>query len=96
MQLMDAVDEGKFPAITYTLLTLGKDRGYIIDDRRRRVPAGGRRRPPVEDDEAAKEFEAAVLEIYGRSGTAGDGTADDEDDAWPEDGSGETPDQEQG
>ena len=62
VQLMDLVDDGKWPAVKFTLVTLGKDRGYTTGDAIRRE---------VESDEAAKDYEATLLKVYGpRTGTS--------------------------
>jgi hypothetical protein len=90
LQLMAAVDRGVWKAVEYTLLTLGKDRGYVI---------GGRARPLVDDDDqAADEFFDTLLKAYGPDGDDGDDDdwdaaleepADDQDGARA--GGGETP-----
>jgi hypothetical protein len=59
LRLMQAVDEGEWRAVEYTLLTLGKKRGYVLG-------AGPRR--PIQDDDAMDEFNAALIKAYGSPG----------------------------
>jgi hypothetical protein len=76
LQLMDAVDKGIWKAGHYTLVTLGKDRGYV---------EGGdaRVRPEEEVEEASREFIATLLKVYG--GPEGESDDEDEEDAdFPE------------
>jgi hypothetical protein len=70
LQLMEAVDQGEWPAVRFTLLTLGKERGYVL---------GGDARPVIEDDDAMEEFEAALLKAFGSE--AGEDDLDDDLDA---------------
>jgi len=67
VQLMAAVDEGEWPAVRFTLITLGKDRGYVV---------GGPVRPEDEDDQEIDEFEEALVRVFGSAdGGGGDAEA---------------------
>ena len=72
VQLMDAVDDGEWPAVRFALVTLGKERGYVV---------GGADQPDVENDEAIDEFEKALLRAYGGP-EGGEPGAETVDDGW--------------
>jgi hypothetical protein len=84
LRLMEAVDEGVWDAVQYTLLTLGKRRGYVLGDGPRR---------PIHDDEAMEEFEATLIKVYGadageedEDNAPGEGCSEEDEDGAPEEG----------
>jgi len=58
--LMALVERGEWPAIRFTLVTLGRDRGYSL----KHTPSEKFVEPGDEDDAVA--FKEAIAKVYGR------------------------------
>ena len=59
-KLMALVEHNEWPAIRFTLVTLGRDRGYSL----KHTPTEKFEEPGDEDDAAA--FKKAIAKVYGR------------------------------
>ena len=76
--LGELIDDREWPAVHFTLSTLGKDRGF--GDQPGPPPAQESGKPAAADDQAGlvglAEFEAAILRVYGDDAESGNPEAD--------------------